>query len=101
MPDIDRRTFVMGVAFDLSDTEDQLVMTIEVPVLTSFATQTHRIADTRAFAAATGTSVAQRRRELKPALAECFGHTQCIILGEDLAREAFCRLSTFWTEIPD
>ncbi|MDI9419214.1 MAG: Ger(x)C family spore germination protein [Firmicutes bacterium] len=101
--DIDRRTFVMGVAFDLSDTEDQLVMTIEVPVLTSFATQTHRIADTRAFVAATtGTSVAQMaaRIETRTWREMFFGHTQCIILGEDLARESILPIIDFFDRNP-
>lgn len=57
--DINERSFVMGVAFDLPDSGEGHVMTIEVPVLQSFATQSGGSGPTSVLFATEGTSVAQ------------------------------------------
>jgi len=101
--DIDQRSFVMGVAFDISDTDDQLVMTIEIPVLTSFATQTQGAQSAKSLViATTGTSVAQMatRFETRTWRELFFGHTQCIIIGEDLAREGILPIIDFFDRNP-
>ncbi len=101
--DIDQRSFVMGVAFDLNDTDDTLVMTVEIPVLTSFATQTQSSSDARSLiAATTGTSVTQMatRFETRTWREQFFGHTQCIIIGEDLAREGILPIIDYFDRNP-
>lgn len=61
--DIDKRSFVMGVAFDLEKTGQDLVMTLELPVLKSFETGTDggssNTKKTKAVISTTGTSIAK------------------------------------------
>lgn len=101
--DVDQRSFVMGVAFDLSDTDEKIMMTIEIPILTSFASQSQSPQDAKSLlASTTGTSVAQMaaRFETRTWRELFFGHTQCIIVSEDLARESILPIIDFFDRNP-
>ena len=101
--DVNQRSFVMGVAFDLSDTDEKIMMTIEIPILTSFASQSQSPQDAKSLlASTTGTSVAQMaaRFETRTWRELFFGHTQCIIVSEDLARESILPIIDFFDRNP-
>ncbi len=104
--DIDKRSFVMGVAFDLEKTGQDLVMTLELPVLKSFETGTDggssNTKKTKAVISTTGTSIAKMAAGFEARLWRelSFGHTKVIIIGEELAREGIGEIIDFFDRNP-
>ena len=100
--DINERSFVMGVAFDLPDSGEGHVMTIEVPVLHSFATQSGGSGPTSVLFATEGTSVAQMATHFESRTWRelFFGHTQVVIISEDIARKDIRPLLDFFDRNP-
>lgn len=103
--DIDKRSLVMGVAFDLEQTNQDLVMTLELPVLKSFETSRNggsSAGKTKAIVATTGTSVAKMAASFESRVWRelTFGHTKVIIIGEELAREGIGPVIDFFDRNP-
>lgn len=100
--DVDQRSFVMGIAFDLAETEDRYVMTIELPVLSGFASQSSGEGPKSVMFSTVGTSVAQMATHFESRTwRELFyGHTQAIIISEDAARKSIRPFLDFFDRNP-
>lgn len=101
--DVEQRSLVMGVAFDLAEDNDDHIMTIEIPVITSYASENGGgEGDKTITLSTTGDNVAHMTinfesrvwRELS------FGHTQVLIIGEDLARKGIQPFLDFFDRNP-
>lgn len=100
--DVDQRSFVMGIAFDLAETEDRYVMTIELPVLSGFASQSSGEGPKSVMFSTVGTSVAQMATHFESRTwRELFyGHTQAIIISGDAARKSIRPFLDFFDRNP-
>ncbi len=100
--DVDQRSFVMGIAFDLAETEDRYVMTIELPVLSGFASQSSGEGPKSVMFSTVGTSVAQMATHFESRTWRelFFGHTQAIIISEDAARKSIRPFLDFFDRNP-
>lgn len=100
--DIDQRSFVMGIAFDLAETEDRYVMTIELPVLSGFASQSSGEGPKSVMFSTVGTSVAQMATHFESRTWRelFFGHTQAIIISGDAARKSIRPFLDFFDRNP-
>ncbi len=103
--DIDQRSIVMGVGLDTEMFSDDLVMTIEVPVLTSFVTgsdESGSSENTKVILSTSGTGIAKMANQLENRVWReiFFGHTKVIIIGEDLARQGIGPLIDFFDRNP-
>lgn len=103
--DIDQRSFVMGVAFDLAEgDEEEHVMTIEIPLLENFASNQggSQQEETTLILSTTGKTVAQMSGNFEPRTwREIFyGHTQVIIIGEEVARNGIAEFIDYFDRNP-
>lgn len=100
--DVDQRSFVMGIAFDLAETEDRYVMTIELPVLSGFASQSSGEGPKSVMFSTVGTSVAQMATHFESRTWRelFFGHTQAIIISGDAARKSIRPFLDFFDRNP-
>lgn len=100
--DIDQRSIVLGVAFDQTEENAEMMMTLEIPLLMTINGENGANEETSVLLSTTGKTPAQmathfERRNWRQLF---FGHTKIVLISEALAREGIQPFIDFFDRNP-